>query len=336
MASLLGRIWRRDCCCRALILTCGSLLAIGCGGSDPAASVETAAVPEEQSPPPGAPGPAAPTTPETPPAAPGAPGPVEEAPAEPPAPMDPAAPPGEATEVADASAEMENQQAAESEEPSDPAGQATTGSWLAGMAAAVMTPDPNQQSAPGAPGAMPPGAPGAPGAVPGNIPGVAGPAGEMIPGEDGLVPGPATAPGQVEGLPGQMEGVPGQPVAGATKAPAKTFEEGTAEYAVQQLVAKMSAGTTDGMSELINAETKDEILAPLRDGTASPTQIQEAQELVQGIQLSGKREAGSTRLFYARNGAGKSLTFSVRRDDESGDFRVNSLKIEIPRTRRRR
>ena len=330
MTSLLGRIWRRDRGCRVLVLTCGSLLAIGCGGSDPAAPVETAAAPAEQSPPPGAPGPAAPTTPETPPAAPpGAPGPMEEAPAEPPAPMDPAAPPGEATEVADASSEMENQQAAASEKPSDSAGKATTGSWLAGMAAAVMTPNSNQQSAPGAPGAMPPGAPGAPGALPENIPGAAGPAGEAIPGEDGLIPGPGAAPGQ-------MEGIPGQPTAGGVKAPTKTFEEGSPEYAVQQLVLNMSAGKTEGMSELINTATEDEILAPLREGTASPAQIKEAQELVQGIELTGKREAGSTWLFYARNGANKSLTFSVRRDDKSGDFRVNSLRIEIPRTRRRR
>lgn len=139
-------------------------------------------------------------------------------------------------------------------------------------------------------------------------------------------------PGEIGSAPGQ--GFPGQNLSGtAQQQPKKEFEPGTADYAVQQLVLKMQAGTTAGLSELISEKSGDEILAPLRDGSASDAQIKAAQELATSPKIMGKREAGTTMMYYIRNAGGEVLTFSVRRDDDS-KYRVTSLKVEEPRGRR--
>lgn len=215
----------------------------------------------------------------------------------------------------------------------EPANSATMESWLAGMAMAVMAPEgqPGQQNRQQTIGAGEP-------PIDPRTGELMGSEGELPPGAEmsELGADPEMAPGAEPGFPGGEEGM--VPRAGAEEVTVET-EKGTADYAVQQLVLKMKAGTTEGMDELIGERTNDKILAPLRDETATPEQLKEAQALVQGAKLIRSREVGTTKLFHVSTSAGKALTFTVRRDDGRSDYKVNSLKVETPRKlniRRRR
>ena len=250
----------------------------------------------------------------------------------------------EAERLANSDAEIEQAERMAAEGQPSPPGEPPTGDepieptmttegWLAGMAMAVMAPE------------------GQPGQRDRNRTGGAGEpsidprTGELMASEGELPAGaemsefgadPEMAPGAEPGFPGAEEGmVPGT---GADDVTVET-EKGTADYAVQQLVLKMKAGTTEGMDELIGERTNDKILASLRDETATPEQLKEAQALVQGAKLIRSREVGTTKLFHVSTSAGKALTFTVRRDDGRSDYKVNSLKVETPRKlniRRRR
>ena len=190
----------------------------------------------------------------------------------------------------------------------------STGDWLGGLAAAVLAPEGQPQSGLQTPGAMPGGA--------------AGPAGgHGAPGFDGEgYPPGFTPPGALPQ--GSVEGV------GATPSQPQEFEAGTAENAVQQFVLKIKAGETEGLDKLISEKTNDKILAPLRDGTADPEVLAKGKTLAVGATLLGMRESGNSKVFTVRNAAGQTLTITARRE-ESGDYKVASLRIEDPRGRRR-
>lgn len=172
----------------------------------------------------------------------------------------------------------------------------STESWLAGLAAGVLSDD---------------------AASPSIQPGAGGPEG-----------GHAMAPGYEGGIPGnEYGGIPGAEGAGAQ--PAQEFDEGTAEHAAQQLVLKMQAGDMSGLDEIISERTTDKILAPLRDGTADADQLDSNKELVAGASLVMIRPSGGTKLFVVRTASGKVLTITTRREGE--DYKVAGLKIDTPR-----
>ncbi len=125
------------------------------------------------------------------------------------------------------------------------------------------------------------------------------------------------------------EGYAGSDIPGAAAAPQQKFEEGTAEYAVQQLVMKMQTGNTEELDKLISEKTKDPVLQPLLEGKADEEQIQKNKELVAGATLASRRESGSSKLFVVNNAEGKVLTFTARKDGEA--FKVVNIRVETPR-----
>jgi hypothetical protein len=146
-----------------------------------------------------------------------------------------------------------------------------------------------------------------------------------IPGAHGQAPG--TTPGLASGS--VPEGYAGSDIPGAGAGTQKTFEEGTAEYAVQQLVLKMQAGNTEGMDKLISEKTKDDVLQPLVEGKADADLINKNKELVAGARLTNQRESGKSKLFYVNNTAGQVLTITARRDGDA--YKVVSIRVETPR-----
>jgi hypothetical protein len=144
-------------------------------------------------------------------------------------------------------------------------------------------------------------------------------------GGHGQTPGAAGLPSGEGSLP---EGYAGSDIPGAT-APQQKFDEGTAEYAVQQLVIKMQAGNTEDLDKLISEKTKDPILLPLFEGKADAEQIQENKELVAGASLTSRRESGSSKYFVVNNSAGKVLTITARKDGDA--YKVVNIRVETPR-----
>jgi len=136
-----------------------------------------------------------------------------------------------------------------------------------------------------------------------------------------MVPGAA-------GVGSVPEGYAGSDIPGAT-APQQKFEEGTAEYAVQQLVLKMQAGNSEELDNLISEKTKDPVLQPLLEGKADQEQIQKNKELVAGATLASRRDSGSSKLFVVNNSGGQVLTFTARKDGEA--YKVVSIRVETPR-----
>jgi hypothetical protein len=118
-------------------------------------------------------------------------------------------------------------------------------------------------------------------------------------------------------------------IPGATAPQQQTFEEGTAEYAVQQLVLKMQSGNTEDVDKLINEKTKDPILQPLLEGKVEEEQIAKNKELVAGANLTARRESGNSKTFIVSNATGQVLTFTARKDGDA--YKVVNIRVETPR-----